>query len=79
MATLVRDEESGKLYIEDIWEFDDFVAVAEGAEMIFTEAHIEKAMERVVNNYNDSSEYGITFVTVENAIWDVITEDCDDE
>lgn len=79
MATLVRDEESGKLYIEDIWEFDDFVAVAEGAEMIFTESHIEKAMERVVNNYNDSSEYGITFVTVENAIWDVITEDCDDE
>jgi len=62
------------MYIEDIWEFDDFVAVAEGAEMIFTEAHIEKAMERVVNNYNDSSEYGITFVTVENAIWDVITE-----
>jgi len=74
MATLVRDQESGKMYIEDIWEFDDFVAVAEGAEMIFTEAHIEKAMERVVNNYNDSSEYGITFVTVENAIWDVITE-----
>lgn len=79
MATLVKDQESGKMYIEDIWEFDDFVAVAEGAEMIFTEAHIEKAMERVVNNYNDSSEYGITFVTVENAIWDVITEDCDDE
>jgi hypothetical protein len=75
MATLVKDQKSGKMYIEDIWDFDDFVAVAEGAGFIFTEAQIEEAMERVVDNYNDSSEYGITFVTVESAIYEVVTDD----
>lgn len=73
MATLVKDQESGKMYIEDIWDFDDFVNVAENATFIFTEAQIEEAMGRVVKRYD--TNYGITWESVESAIYEVITDD----
>ena len=73
VATLVRDQKSGKMYIEDIWHFDDFVNVAETATFIFTEAQIEEAMERVADNFD--ANYGITWELVESAIYEVITDD----
>ena len=73
MATLVKDEKSGKLCIEDIWEFDDFVELADWLDIPFTEAQIEEAMKRVADNYD--ADFGITAQIVENAIWEVLTDD----
>ena len=73
MATLVKDEKSGKLCIEDIWEFDDFVELADWLDIPFTEAQIEEAMERVADNFD--ANYGITWELIESAIYEVITDD----
>ena len=74
MATLVRDQKSGKpMYIEDIWDFDNFVNVAQNATFTFTEAQIEEAMERVADNFD--ANYGITWELIESAIYEVITDD----
>jgi hypothetical protein len=61
------------MYIEDIWDFDDFVNVAETANFIFTKSQIEEAMERAVKHYD--ANYGITWEWVESLIYEVITDD----
>lgn len=76
MAEIFRNEWSGKMFIELIWEFDDFVAIAKGEGVIFTRDQIETAMKRVVKDY--SVEHGITYDVVLAAIRDAVTKEDDD-
>jgi len=65
--------DGGKTYIEDIWEFDDFVEIAEAIECDASLEHIQKAMEQIVRNYD--TNYGITWDSIAAAIQQVINEE----